>query len=163
MLNGPDIRKLIKSQRFTNVLGEDYATAWDALKNVIAHVLGKKRAPSQIVKEIVKAMLDSFNAINVSMTLKLHFLHYHLDEFLQQLPSESDEQGERFHQITLPMEKRYKGKRPDAMLAEVCWWSNKITSFEKKNAHLDDEGQPSAKKSRLEASTSAPMETDDED
>ena len=64
------------------------------------------------------------------MTLKLHFLHHHLDVFLQQLPTESDEQGERFHQVTMPMEKRYKGKQLDAMLAEVCWWSNKVCLFD---------------------------------
>lgn len=64
------------------------------------------------------------------MTLKLHFLHHHLDAFLLQLPTESDEQGERFHQITMPMESRYKGKKLDAMLAEVCWWSQKICQYD---------------------------------
>lgn len=64
------------------------------------------------------------------MTLKLHFLHFHLDELLQQLPQELDEHGERFHQITKPMETRYKGKKLDALLAEVCWWSSKISQFE---------------------------------
>lgn len=71
-----------------------------------------------------------YEKIGVSMTLKLHFLHFHLDVFLRQLPQESDEQGERFHQVTMPMEKRFKGKKLDALLAEICWWSSKIGEYE---------------------------------
>ncbi|CAF1323876.1 unnamed protein product, partial [Didymodactylos carnosus] len=82
-------------------------------------VLGKNRADRETVVEFVKHMLDNFHKINASMTSKLHFLHHHLDEFLKQLSSESDEQGERFHQVTMPMEKRYKGKKLDALIAEV--------------------------------------------
>jgi len=68
----------------------------------------------------VAKKIENLEKINVSMTLKLHFLHHHLDAFLRQLPAESDEHGERFHQVTMPMEKRYKSKKLDAMLAEVC-------------------------------------------
>lgn len=42
------------------------------------------------------------NEVDVVMTQKLHFLHHHLGEFLRQLTTESDEQGERF-QTTMPM------------------------------------------------------------
>lgn len=73
------------------------------------------------------------------MTLKLHFLHFHLDTFLAQLPQESDEQGERFHQVTMPMEERFKGKKLDAMLAEVCWWSSKIMQYEDESTEEEDD------------------------
>lgn len=99
--------------------------AWKALKEVINNVLGKNRAEPEEVKRLVKDMLFWYAKIESSMTLKLHFLHQHLDDFLKQLPTESDEQGERFHQITMPMEKRFKGKKVDALLSEVCWWSHK--------------------------------------
>lgn len=79
------------------------------------------------------------------MTLKLHFLHFHFDDFIKQLSTESDEQGERFHQITMPMEKRFKGKNLDALLAEVCWWSHKITLYDVNEVveeeRADDGGQ----------------------
>lgn len=130
MLNGPDIRKLTANDRFTKILKNDHRNAWDALKAVIEGVLGKNRVQRDEVKKLVGQMLYYFQKINVSMTLKLHFLHFHLDEFLQQLPTESDEQGERFHQVTMPMEKRYRGKKLDALLAEVCWWSQKIFQYE---------------------------------
>ena len=44
-----------------------------------------------------------------NMSLKIHFLHSHLEFFSENLGSVSDEQGERFHQDISLMEKRYKG------------------------------------------------------
>lgn len=123
----------MKNDTFTAVLTNvnfNLRKAWDALKAVIQNVLGKDRAEPDKAKKLVATMLQYFENINVSMTLKLHFLHHHLDVFLKQLPTESDEQGERFHQVTMPMEKRFKGKKLDAMLAEVCWWSHKVCLFE---------------------------------
>lgn len=130
VLNGPDIRKLVKSETFSNVLKNDHRRAWDALKAVIEGILGKNRVHRDKAQELVKKMMHYFHKIGASMTLKLHFLHHHLDQFLQQLPSESDEQGERFHQVTMPFEKRYKGKKLNALLAEVCWWSHKVSQYE---------------------------------
>lgn len=130
VLNGPDIRRLMKSESFTNVLDTLHRKAWFALRAVIENVLGKNRAEQNEAKAIVQELLKCYRTINASMTLKLHFLHFHLEEFLRQLPTESDEQGERFHQTTMPMEKRYKGKKLDALLAEVCWWSQKIYQYE---------------------------------
>lgn len=165
------------------MLTNNHLIAWNALKDVIEHVLGKNRAEPNEVKKLVKEMLDAYRNINASMTLKLHFLHHHLDEFLKQLPTESDEQGERFHQVTMPFEKRFKGKKPDALLAEVCWWSHRISQFECEDSE-DGEGhterdmtlnlipqadsdtdsedglEPQSKKSRPSTST-ATMETDD--
>ena len=41
------------------------------------------------------------------MSLKVHFLHSHLDSFSENLDAVSDEQGECFHQDIATMEKRY--------------------------------------------------------
>ncbi|XP_036340042.1 uncharacterized protein LOC118749355 [Rhagoletis pomonella] len=70
-------------------------------------------------------MLHYFQKIGVNMSLKIHFLLHHLEYFSKQLASESDEHGERFHQVAMPMETRYKGKRLDSLVAEICWWSQK--------------------------------------
>ncbi|UYV64609.1 hypothetical protein LAZ67_3001303 [Cordylochernes scorpioides] len=43
------------------------------------------------------------------MSLKIHFLHSHLDFFPDNLGAVSDEHGERFHQAISSMEKRYQG------------------------------------------------------
>ncbi|UYV67739.1 hypothetical protein LAZ67_5001822 [Cordylochernes scorpioides] len=55
------------------------------------------------------------------MSLKIHFLHSHLDFFPDNLGAVSDEHGERFHQAISSMEKRYQGKWSPAMLADDCW------------------------------------------
>ena len=48
------------------------------------------------------------------MTPKLHFLFSHLDSFPTNLGSESDEQGDRFHQEMEEIERR--------MMADYCWF-----------------------------------------
>lgn len=125
----------MKSETFLRVLRGVHSLAWDALKKVIEGVLGGKRVQQVEIEERVNDMLYYFEKIDASMTLKLHFLHNHLDVLLKQLPEESDEQGERFHQITMPMEKRFKGKRLDALLAEVCWWTHKMHQFQNEDPH----------------------------
>lgn len=171
----------MKSESFTNMLLNHYnhLCAWDALKQVIEGVLGKNRVQRDDVQTRVDNLLYYFEKINASMTLKLHFMHFHLDTFLAQLPQESDEQGERFHQVTMPMEKRFKGKKLDALLAEVCWWSSKIMQFENESTedvddteicgHSDDDAdseheyeQPTKKirSSEPQASTSTRMDSD---
>jgi hypothetical protein len=42
----------------------------------------------------------------MSLSLKVHFLHAHLDFFPQNLGAVSDEQGERFHQNISAKKKR---------------------------------------------------------
>lgn len=66
-------------------------------------------------------MISAFENINVHMSLKIHLLYAHYDLFEKQLPTESDEQGEKFHQSIMEMESRYKGKKLDSMLADFCW------------------------------------------
>lgn len=70
---------------------------------------------------MVEEMLDAFYNTNVNMSLKIHFLHSHLNFFPPNLGAVSDEMGERFHQDIMVMEKRYKGKSLTSMLADYCW------------------------------------------
>ena len=56
------------------------------------------------------------------MSLKIHFLHSHLDFFSpENFGAVSDEHGERFHQDISSMEKRHQEKWNCAMLADYCW------------------------------------------
>ena len=55
------------------------------------------------------------------MSLKIHFLHSHLDFFPSNCGNVSDEQGEHFHQDIAVMEKRYQEKWSPSMLADYCW------------------------------------------
>ena len=55
------------------------------------------------------------------MSLKLYFLHSHLDHFPENLGDLSEEQGERFHQDMKEMERRYQGRWGKSMLADYLW------------------------------------------
>jgi len=55
------------------------------------------------------------------MSLKIHFLHSHLNFFPEKCGAVSDEHGERFHQDISSIEKRYQGKWICAVLADCCW------------------------------------------
>ena len=56
------------------------------------------------------------------MSLKIHFLHSHLNFFPDNLGHVSDEHGERFHQQIKTMERRYQGFWDEAMLADYMWF-----------------------------------------
>ena len=54
-------------------------------------------------------MLEAYRQMGCRMSLKMHFLHSHLNFFPENLGAVSDEQGERFHQDIQAMEARYQG------------------------------------------------------
>lgn len=104
---------------FADVLTEDESTAWDAVKAVRYGFLSTHRNPDYEV--LVQNMLDAFKVINVNMSPKIHYLNSHLDFFARQLPTESDERGERFYQVCKPFEKNYKEKRFLSLVTDLCW------------------------------------------
>ncbi len=55
------------------------------------------------------------------MSLKINFLHSHLDFFQKNLGTVSDEQEERFHQNIQAMENRYQGFWNESIMADYCW------------------------------------------
>lgn len=116
---GPDIRRLMNSNAFEATLSEVELKTWRALKNVTTNFLGKHRSGDY--EAMVQEMLDGFDALNVNMSLKIHFMNSHLDIFARQLPTESDEQGERFHQVCKPLEVNYKGKSMLSLVSDLCW------------------------------------------
>lgn len=109
----------MKDQRFEACLSDLELVAWDCVKVVIENVLGIHRDENWRIH--IENMLDAFHNINVRMSLKIHFLHCHMDKFAEQSPTESDEHGERFHQVTARLEHWYSGKRLDALLGDICW------------------------------------------
>ena len=55
------------------------------------------------------------------MSIKMHYLHSHLNLFPPNLGAVSDEQGERFHQDMATIEKRYEGLWNESMMADYIW------------------------------------------
>lgn len=127
---------MIASDGFDATLTEDQLTAWDAVKGVIEGFLGKNR--NDDYKLLVQNMMDAFEVMNVNMSLKIHFLNNHMTYFARQLPTESDEQGERFHQTCKPFETRFKGKSILSLITDLCW------------SLIDDESKIGGKRQRVE-------------
>ncbi|GBN99749.1 hypothetical protein AVEN_123600-1 [Araneus ventricosus] len=51
-----------------------------------------------VYKTIVQRMMATYEAQGCKMSLKVHFLHSHIDSFPENLGAYSEEQVERFHQ-----------------------------------------------------------------
>ncbi|UYV73664.1 hypothetical protein LAZ67_11000266 [Cordylochernes scorpioides] len=116
---GPQIRELQQDGNFQNSLNEVEAAAWNSFRKVCKIFLGSIKVENY--RDIVNDLLLSDKALGCNMSLKIHFLHSHLDLFPDNLGAVSDEHGERFHQDISSMEKRYQGKWSHAMLAIYCW------------------------------------------
>ena len=82
--------------------------AWISFKNVVHNFLGNYKNPD--FAAIVQDMLGNYNKLGCRMSVKLHFLHSHLDFFPDNLGDASEEQGERFHQDIKDIERRYQGR-----------------------------------------------------
>jgi len=54
------------------------------------------------------------------MSLKIHFLHSHLEFFEEKCGAMSDENGQSFYQDISSIGKRYQGKWNCAILADYC-------------------------------------------
>ena len=66
-------------------------------------------------------MLGNFRVLGINMSIKVHFLHSHLDRFPENLSDVSDEQGERFHQDVKTVEEKYQEIWGIKMIADYCW------------------------------------------
>lgn len=116
---GPDIRKLMIDTGFEQYLTEPEKRAWRGVRDVVNSFLGNYRSP--FYREMIKEMLDAYHALKVNMSLKVHFMHSHLDFFPENMGDVSDEHGERFHQDVEVIEQRFKGKSIPSMMADYCW------------------------------------------
>jgi len=116
---GPQIWDLIKDEYFDSLLQGDENAAWDNFKFVVKGFLGNSR--DQNYEELVNNLLQNYQKLGCNMSLKIHFLHSHLDFFPENCGAVSDEHGERFDQHISSMDKRHQGKLNCAMLADCCW------------------------------------------
>lgn len=116
---GPQIKKIMASEHFLQLLSTHEKQAWLSLKAVIHGFLGNKKAENY--EELISNMLDSFKVMGCRMSLKVHMLHAHLDKFKHNLGEYSEEQGERFHQDIMNFEQRYQGQYNENMMGDYIW------------------------------------------
>ena len=94
--DGPDIRKRMKDKDFPQTMTAVERRAWCAFVDVVKHFLGNHKSENYV--EVVEEMPTAYKELQCNMSIKVHFLFCHLDEFPENLGAVSDEQGERFHQ-----------------------------------------------------------------
>ena len=64
---------------FDATLNEQETPAWESFKKVAQNFLGNNKADNY--RNLVDELLQNYNAIGCNMSLKIHFLHSHLDFF----------------------------------------------------------------------------------
>jgi hypothetical protein len=90
----------------------------ECIQGRLKKFLGNVKDPQY--EKIVGNMLEKLQILECNMSLKLHFLHFHLDYFPKNLGDLSEEHGERFHQDVKEMERRYQGRWDVSMKADYC-------------------------------------------
>lgn len=96
IFDGPQIRMLIKDLEFRKSMTNVEESAWSSFLLVIEGFLGNHKA--QNYQELVENMLHNFQRLGVHMSIKVHYLHSHLNRFPENIGDFSEEKGKRFHQ-----------------------------------------------------------------
>jgi hypothetical protein len=79
---------------------------WNSCKSVSTNFLLNYKAEK--FRDMVVDIVQAYNAVGCSMSLKVRFLYFHLDFFPEILGTVSNEQGERIHQDISTLEKQYQ-------------------------------------------------------
>ena len=92
---GPQIREVLKDADFEELLNLKELRAWEALKSECSGFFGNTRVPDY--QACIETLLKSYEDMGCRMSLKIHFLHSHLNLFSSNFGAVSDEHGKRFH------------------------------------------------------------------
>jgi len=101
--------------------------AWQSFREVVTKFLENEKDAQY--EQIVEDMLINFKNLGCLMSLKVHFLHSHLDYFPENLGDLSEEQGERSHQDMKKIERRYQGYWDENMLSDYYWTLKRETKL----------------------------------
>ena len=93
---GPQIRRMLASSDLEAKMTCVEKKAWTSFRHTVHGFLGNQR--SENFKDIIEDLIKSFESHGCRMSIKMHYLHSHLDFFKENLGDVSEEHGERFHQ-----------------------------------------------------------------
>ena len=94
VFDDPQILKLIKEPNLQHSMNEIELAGWLSFLEVAQCFVGNRKADNY--KDIVQKLLDNFQALGINMSIKVHFLHSHIDRFPEILGDVSDEQVKDF-------------------------------------------------------------------
>ena len=104
---GPQIKRILASEELEKQRSNLKRNAWQAFRMIVEGFLGNHRRDDYAM--VVTNLIESYKKLGCRMSLKLHFLHSHLDFFRDNLGNVSEEHGERLHQDIQVMENVIKG------------------------------------------------------
>jgi hypothetical protein len=116
---GPQIKKIMESNEFPKKLTKVQKEAWSSFVAVVNGFLGNHRAENHV--ELVANLVRNYGRMGCRMSLKVHILDAHLDQFKENMGAYSEEQGERFHQDIMAFERRYQGQYNSNMMGDYIW------------------------------------------
>ena len=100
------------------------AGAWKTIREVLQNFFGNKRKKN--CKALVNNLIEEYKKMGCRMSLKLHFLHSHLDFFGPNMESVSKEYGKRLHHDISNVERRQQGRWSCNMMGNYVWCLNTI-------------------------------------
>ena len=103
VLVGSQVKRLNDSHSFLQKLSDVERAAWTSFVFVVKGFVGNHKTENY--REIVDKLVDTYKSMGCRMSLKLHVLHSHLDDFKENMGNYS-EQGEIFHQDVSSLEER---------------------------------------------------------
>ena len=129
---GPQIR-MLASEELEEQMSDWERNAWQAFRMIVEGFLGNHRRDDYAM--VVSNLIESYEKLGCRMSLKLHFLHSHLDFFRDYLGNVSEKHCEGFHQDIQVMEKRYQGRCNKAMMGDYAWNLTRkcISTYKRKN------------------------------
>lgn len=116
---GPQIKKVMESAEFPQLLTEKEKAAWYSFLQVVRGFLGNHKAENYV--ELVQTLVHKYRDMGCRMSLKVHILDAHLNKFKENMGAFSEEQGERFHQDIMDFERRYQGQYNENMMGDYIW------------------------------------------
>ena len=134
---GPQIRRMLASEELEKQMSDLERNAWQAFRMIVEGFLGNHQRDDYAM--VVSNLIESYKKLGCCMSLKLHFLHSHLDFFQENLENVSEEHGEKFHQDIQVMEKCYQGRWDEAMMGDYVWnlvWKCNITYKQKSYSNV---------------------------
>ena len=91
IFDDPQIRKLMRDNNVQSSMDIVEESAWESFVQVTESFLGNHRVVNH--NGIVNTMLKHFKELGGNMSIKVHYLHSHLDNFPNNCGDYSDEQG----------------------------------------------------------------------
>ena len=105
IFDGPQIQQLLKDERFISTMKTEELNACKAFSDVVKNFLVIVKSPN--FREFVENLSQVFQNLQCIMSVKVYFLHNHLNYFQENFGALSEEQGERFYQDKKVMKKQY--------------------------------------------------------